>query len=360
MNALLERLGIRHPIVQGPFGGGLSSVELTAAVSNAGGLGSYGAHELSPRDLEGVIAELRAQTANPFNINLWVSRRDAEAERLSTAMLKAAHDRFAPLYARLGLVPPPLSERTANTDTFTFEQQVDVILALKPAVFSFVFGIPDVAILRECRRRGIVTLGTATTPEESRALEAAGVDAIVATGCEAGGHRPSFLRRAEESLEGTLSLVPRIVDAVGVPVIAAGGIADARGLRAAFRLGARAAQIGTAFLACEESGCSAPHRAALFSPKASRTRLSRQFTGRLARFMVNPLLDKLESHGSATLPFPRQADWVRPLKAHAIQVNDPDLMPLYAGQAAPLLRHRHAAHLMAELVEALRGGDEGR
>jgi nitronate monooxygenase len=355
MNALLRKLGIRHPIIQGPFGGGLSSVALAAAVSNAGGLGSYGAHELSPRQLERVIAELRAQTANPFNINLWVSRQDAEAEHVSTAILEAARDRFAPLYARLGIAPPSLSETTADTAPFTFEQQAEVILALKPAVFSFVFGIPDVAILRECRRRGIVTLGAATTPDEARALEAAGVDAIVATGFEAGGHRPSFLRRAEESLEGTLSLVPRIVDAVGVPVIAAGGIADTRGMRAAFQLGAQAVQIGTAFLACEESGCSAPHRAALFSPKAGRTRLSRQFTGRLARFMVNPLLDELESHGHAALPFPRQSAWVRPLKTHAIQANDPDLMPLYAGQAAPLLRHRHAAHLMAELVEALKG-----
>lgn len=353
MNALLQRLGIRHPIVQGPFGGGLSSVELAATVSNAGGLGSYGAHELAPRQLERVIAELRARTANPFNINLWVSRQDAEAERLSTAMLEAQRDRFAPIYARQGITPPPLSGKTAEGDTFTFEQQVEVILALKPAVFSFVFGIPDGAILRECRRRGIFTLGAATTPEEARALEAAGVDGIVATGSEAGGHRPSFLRRAEESLEGTMSLVPKIVDAVEVPVIAAGGIADARGMLAAFQLGAQAVQIGTAFLVCEESGCSAPHRAALFSPKTDRTRLSRQFTGRLARFLVNPLLDELESGGNPALPFPRQADWVRPLKVHAVNVNDPDLMPLYAGQAAPLLHHRHAAELMAELVAAL-------
>lgn len=354
MHTLLQKLGIRHPIVQGPFGGGLSSVELASVVSNSGGLGSYGAHERSPREIERVVAELRARTASPFNLNLWVSRQDSPTQPPSTATLEAVRDRFAPLYARLNLALPPLEETTAHTATFTFEQQVEAILALKPAVFSFVFGIPDVAILRECRRRGIVTLGAATTTEEARALEAAGVDAIVATGLEAGGHRPSFLRRAEDSLEGTLSLVPRIVDAVNVPVIAAGGIADARGMRAAFQLGAQAVQIGTAFLACEESGCSAPHRTALFSSNAGRTRLSRQFTGRLARFMANPLLEELDSHGHAALPFPRQSDWVRPLKAHAIHSNDPDLMPLYAGQAAPLLRHRHAAHLMDELIAALK------
>lgn len=321
MNALLQTLGIRHPIVQGPFGGGLSSVELAAAVSNAGGLGSYGAHELSPEQIGRVIAELRVATAKPFNINLWVSRHDSEV---------------------------------ARPDAFTFEQQAEAVLSLQPAVFSFVFGIPDAAILRECRRRGITTLGAATTPDEARALEAAGVDAIVATGCEAGGHRPSFLRQAEESLEGTMSLVPRVVDAVQVSVIAAGGIVDARGMHAAFQLGAQAVQIGTAFLACEESACSSPHRAALFSPMATRTRLSRQFTGRLARFLVNGLLEKLEADGKPALPFPLQADLVRPLKAQAIQTNDANLMPLYGGQASPLLRHRHAADLMAELVGALR------
>jgi nitronate monooxygenase len=321
VSTLTQTLGIQYPIVQGPFGGGLSSVRLAAAVSNAGGLGSFGAHDLSPEQIGSIISELRVATTKPFNINLWVSRHDPEVER---------------------------------PDVFTFEQQAEAVLSLRPAVFSFVFGIPDAAILRECRRHSITTLGAATTPDEACALEAAGVDAIVATGFEAGGHRPSFLRRAEESLEGTMSIVPRVVDAVKVPVIAAGGIADARGMHAAFQLGAQAVQIGTAFLACEESGCSTPHRAALFSPMATRTRLSRYFTGRLARFLVNELLEELEVSGKPALPFPLQADSVRPLKARAIEANDANRMPLYGGQASPLLRHRHAADLMAELLGALR------
>jgi nitronate monooxygenase len=348
MNTLTRMLGIRHPVVQGPFGGGRSSVRLAAAVSNGGGLGSFGAHDFPPDQLARVIAELRTVTSQPFNINLWVSRHDAGAEETSVARFKTAMARFGPIYERLGIAPPSLV--SGAPDAFTFAQQAEVILELKPAVFSFVFGIPAPSILSECRRRGIITLGAATTCEEAKALEDAGVDAIVATGSDAGGHRPSFLRRAEESLVGTMALVPQIVDAVRVPIIAAGGIADARGLNAALRLGAQAVQIGTAFLACEESGCSTPHRAALFSPAAAHTRLTRHFTGRLARFIGNPLLEELEGAGNEVLPFPTQSAFVRPIKDHALRINAPDLLPLYAGQAASLVRHRHAAHLMTALV----------
>lgn len=351
MTTLTHQLGIRHPIVQGPFGGGLSSVRLAAAVSNAGGLGSFGAHDLAPDEIGRVIRELRTATPHAFNINLWVSRHDPAAEDLNAPQYKAALARFAPIYERLGIAPP--SQASLALNTFTFEQQAEAVIALKPAVFSFVFGIPDATILKECRQRGIITIGAATSLDEARLLEAAEVDMIVATGSDAGGHRPSFLRSAEDSLVGTMALIPQIVDAVRVPVIAAGGIADARGMKAAFRLGARAVQIGTAFLACEESGCSAPHRAALFSPQAARTRLTRHFTGRLARFMGNPLLDELEAAGAGTLPFPAQSALVRPIKSHALRIDDPSLLPLYAGQAAPLIRHHHARDLMADLVGAV-------
>lgn len=351
MHTLTHQLDIKHPIVQGPFGGGLSSVRLAAAVSNAGGLGSFGAHDLAPDEIGRVIRELQTATPHPFNINLWVSRHDPAAEDINAAQYKTALARLAPLYERLGIAPPSLTSLVPNT--FTFEQQAEAVIALKPAVFSFVFGIPDATILKECRQRGIVTIGAATSLDEAKQLEAAGVDMIVATGSDAGGHRPSFLRNAEDSLVGTMALIPQIVDAVRVPIIAAGGIADARGLRAALGLGAQAVQIGTAFLACEESGCSAPHRTALFSPEAAHTRLTRHFTGRLARFIGNPLLTELEAVSNSTLPFPAQSALVSPIKTHALQVGDPSLLPLYAGQAAPLIRHRHAGDLMADLVAAL-------
>ncbi len=349
MNAFTSRLGIEHPIMQGPFGGGLSSVKLAAAVSNAGGLGSFGAHHLSPAQMREVIRDLQSATAKPFNINLWVSRHDPGAAEMTAAHHELGMRQFGAIYERLGIEAPPITP----PDDFSFEQQVEVILDLRPAVFSFVFGIPDPEILRACTRRGIVTAGAATTQEEAAALEAAGVDMIVATGSEAGGHRPSFLRPAEQSLTGTLALVPQVRNITRKPVIAAGGIAEIRGLRAAFQLGADAVQIGTAFLACEESNCPPPHRAALFSPSAARTQLSRRFTGRLARFMSTALLDELESSPSPALPFPLQASFNHPVKTAGVRLGEGSLLPLYAGQAAPLIRHRKASELMRELITAL-------
>lgn len=349
MNAFTSRLSIEHPVIQGPFGGGLSSVKLAAAVSNAGGLGSFGAHHLSPALMREVIRDLQTATAKPFNINLWVSRHDPGAEVMTAAHHELGLRQFAPIYERLGIAAPPIDP----PDDFSFEQQLEVILDLQPAVFSFVFGIPDVEMLRECARRGILTLGAATTQEEAAALDEAGVDMIVATGSDAGGHRPSFLRPAEDSLTGTLSLVPQVRKVTRKPVIAAGGIAEVGGVRAAFQLGADAVQIGTAFLACEESNCPPLHRAALFTPAAARTRLSQRFTGRLARFMNTPLLDELEHSPHPALPFPLQAAFNRPVKTEGVHRGDAALLPLYAGQAAPLLQHRRAADLMRELIAGL-------
>lgn len=349
MNAFISRLGIGHPIIQGPFGGGLSSVRLAAAVSNAGGLGSFGAHHLPPARIGEVIREMKTATPGAFNINLWVSRHDQDAEVMTAAQHEQGMRQFGEVYARLGIEAPPMEQ----PDDFNFEQQVEVILAMRPAVFSFVFGIPDAAILKACRERGIITLGTATTVEEAAALDEAGVDMIVATGSDAGGHRPSFLRAAEDSLTGTFSLVPQVRKVTRRPVIAAGGIAEVSGVRAAFQLGADAVQIGTAFLACEESNCPPPHREALFTPEAACTRLSRHFTGRLARFMTNWLLDELEAGRHPALPFPLQASFNHPVKAEGMRCGDAGLLPLYAGQAAGLIEHRRAADLMRDLVAAL-------
>ncbi len=349
MNAFTARVGIQHPIIQGPFGGGLSSVCLAAAVSNAGGLGSFGAHHLSPSQIGDVMREIRSSTSKPFNINLWVSRHDQGAEVMTSLHHEQGVRQFAAIYQRLGIEAPPIEP----SDDFTFEQQAEVVLEARPAVFSFVFGIPNAEILRECHRRGIVTIGAATTQEEAAALDEAGVDMIVATGSDAGGHRPSFLRPTEDSLTGTLSLVPQVRRVTRKPVIAAGGIAEEYGMRAAFQLGADAVQIGTAFLACEESNCPPPHREALFARDAAFTRLSSRFTGRLARFIQTALLDELEATDHPGLPFPWQAHFNRVVKAEGVRRGDASLLPLYAGQAAPLIKHRRAAELMQELISTL-------
>ena len=220
-------------------------------------------------------------------------------------------------------------------------------------VFSFIVGIPPREILEECRRKGIVTIGGATTSDEAAALEAAGVDAIVASGFEAGGHRGSFLRAAEDSLTGTFSLVPQIGDMVNVPVIAAGGIADARGVIAALVLGAEGVQIGTAFLACEESGASLLHRQALRQKKAGHTTLTRGFTGRLARGIHNRLMEELNQEGTAILPYPLQRRLVRNLAIPAEAAGRSDFLPLWAGQSVSLSTCTDVLAFLTSLVEEI-------
>jgi nitronate monooxygenase len=225
------------------------------------------------------------------------------------------------------------------------------LLDEKVRVFSFIYGIPPLEILEECRAKGIVTIGTATTPDEAAALQEAGVDAVVASGFEAGGHRGSFLRSAEDSLTGTLSLVPQIVDIVDVPVIAAGGIGDARGVIAALALGAEALQMGTVFLACEESGASRLHRQALRGKRAGRTALTKGFTGRLARGIHNRLLEELNREGTAILPYPLQRKLVRNLAVPAEAAGRSDLLPLWAGQSANLSTCTDLLTFLTSLVE---------
>jgi nitronate monooxygenase len=228
-----------------------------------------------------------------------------------------------------------------------------VLLDANVPVFSFIFGIPAREMLDECRRKRIVTIGTATTRDEAAALDEAGVDAVVASGFEAGGHRGSFLRPAEDSLTGTMSLVPQVVDAVGVPVIAAGGIGDARGVAAALALGAEGVQMGTVFLTCEESGASRLHREALREPAARHTGLTKGFTGRLARGIRNRLMEELNRSGAESLPYPLQRQLVRNLATAAEAAGRADLMPLWAGQSAGLSTCTEAAEFLGVLVEEL-------
>jgi nitronate monooxygenase len=345
-NRLTAKLGIDYPIIQGPLGG-LSSQNLTAAVSNFGGLGSFGAHGLTPGAIKDVIAEIRSLTSKPFAMNLWVSMEDEGAR---TSDENAFNKSLAPLAVHMAALgsPPPDYEPYS---WIRFEDQARVLLDEKVPVFSFIYGIPPQGILEECRAKHIVTIGTATTPEEGAALQEAGVDAIVASGFEAGGHRGSFLRAAEDSLTGTFSLVPQIADMVNVPVIAAGGIADARGVIAALALGAEAVQMGTVFLSCEESGASLLHRQALRGRKAGHTALTKGFTGRFARAIHSRLLEELNQEGTAILPYPLQRRLVRNLAIPAEAAGRSDLLPLWAGQSANLSTCTDVLAFLTSLVE---------
>lgn len=345
--SITSLLGIRYPILQGPMGGGLSSAGLVAAVSNAGGLGGYGAYTLTPEQILEADREIRTKTDQPYNINLWVSDVDPHLKDYTPEQFEAARLRFKPYFDELRI---PLPEPAIDIPS-KFEKQVEAIFRIKPAVFSFVFGIPAKEILQECRRLGIITAGGATTLDEALALEEAGVDAIVATGFEAGGHRPSFLRPAMASLTGTFTLIQQVSHKLRTPIIAAGGIADGKGVAAALTLGADAVQIGTAFLACDESGATPLHRQTLFSEASRHSVLTKAFTGRIGRGIANRITQDLAAGSEEIAPFPLQSLFLAPLRAAAIQQGRTDLVLFWGGQIAPVLKHTKAAGLMQSLID---------
>jgi nitronate monooxygenase len=341
-----EILGIQYPILQGPFGGNLSSAELVSTVSNAGGLGGYGAYTLSPQEIIEVDQKIKAATNRPYNINLWVSDTDAVDGMVSDEQFKKAQELFRPYFEELGI---DLPEKPAPFKS-CFENQVEVVLRQRPPVFSFIFGIPSADILEQCRRLGIVTIGAATTLDEAIALESAGVDMIIASGFEAGGHRPSFLAPAESFTTGTFVLLQLIKEKVKTPVIAAGGIANGKGVAAALTLGADAVQIGTAFLATDESNASAMHRQMLFSGAAKYTTLSRAFTGRLGRGITSRIAKDLINKENIFLPFPLQKQLISHISKAAREQEKWDLILFWSGQIAPVLKHTKAAALMSAIV----------
>jgi nitronate monooxygenase len=342
-----ELLAIDYPILQGPFGGNYSSVELLAGVSNRGGLGGYGAYTLSPQEIIEVNHKIKAATNKPYNINLWVSDTDAPTGMITDEQYDLAVKIFKPYIDELGIglpeKPPPFKSK--------FENQVQVILDIHPKLFSFVFGISSADILESCHKLGILTAGAATTLDEALALEAAGVDMIIASGFEAGGHRPSFLAPAESSTTGTFVLVQLIKEKIKIPVIAAGGIANGKGVAAALTLGADAVQIGTAFLATNESNATAIHKQMLFSDAAKYTSLSRAFTGRLGRGITNLIAKDLMHKENNFLPFPLQTQFISHVRKAAIEQEKWDLVFFWSGQIAPTLKHIKAAELMQSLIE---------
>ncbi len=343
--SLQDLFGIDAPIVLGPFGG-LSSVELTAAVSEAGGLGSYGPYGYSADRISDTIAALHSVTRRPFAVNVWLPTGDEITP--GDVDLGPAIEAVAPLFDELGLArPEPPIEFLPDLDS-----QLTAVLDAAPAALSVVFGVPTERLMEAAHSRGIRVIGTATTVAEAAALDAAGVDAIVATGAEAGGHRVSFLRPAEQSLVGTFALVPQVVDAVGAPVIAAGGIADRRGVAAAFALGASGVQVGSAFLRTRQSAATRAHREAIQSSADTTTVLTRALSGRLARGIPNRAMREIEAAGIIA-PFPAQNWLTGQFRAEAGKRGDGDLVSLWAGQAAGLARLDDASDVFAELAAGL-------
>ncbi|WP_316634042.1 nitronate monooxygenase [uncultured Flavobacterium sp.] len=342
-----EILGIQYPILQGPFGGNLSSVALTATVSNAGGLGGYSAYTMTAQEIFEIDKQIKAATDKPYNLNLWVSDHDIPETGLTDEQFNKAKELFQPYFDEVGI---PLPEKPASFQS-RFENQLEVILDVRPKVFSFMFGALSADVLEQCRKLGIVTIGTATTLAEAIFLENSGVDMIIASGFEAGGHRPSFLASAESSLNGTFVLLQLIREKVKIPVIAAGGIANGKGVAAALALGASAAQIGTAFLAVDESNALPIHKQMLFSDAAKYSALSRAYTGRLGRGLTSRIAKEIAGKETDILPFPLQTTFMSPLRKAALDQEKWDMILFWGGQIAPILKHTKASELMHSLIE---------
>ena len=348
---LMERLGCPCPIIQAPMAGGGDTPALVAAVSGAGGLGSIGAAYLTPDGIGAAAARVRERTSRPFAVNLFAPLPLPDAP----ANVEAALRRVAPYYAELGLGPPAPPALPADG----FAAQFAAALESGASVFSFTFGPIPADAVAAARSRNLCLMGTATTVEEAVILERLGVDAVVAQGMEAGGHRGTFALPFEQALIGTLALVPQVVDAVQVPVIASGGIADGRGLAAALALGAEAAQIGTAFLTCDEAGVVEAYKAAILEARPHGTRLTRAFSGRAARGLVNRVMDEVEAgedanpaaDGDPILPFPLQNALTRPVRAEAARQGRAEYLSLWAGQAMTLARRGPAAALVRRLMD---------
>lgn len=342
-------LGVDAPIVLGPFGG-LSSVTLTAAVSELGGLGSYGLYGYSGERILETAAEIRDFTSKPFALNLWLPLDEAQPADISPADYARYAKALEPFFDEVGIEVPPQPAQYLPP----LEEQLEAVWEAEPAVLSVVFGVPSATTMKAARARGILVVGTATTVAEARALEAAGVDAIVATGLEAAGHRVSFLRPAAESLVGTFALIPQVVDEVEVPVIAAGGVADRRGVRAAFALRASGVQVGTAFLATRESAINDAHRRAIRTATDDGTVLTDAASGRLARGIPNRMIRAIESSG-VRAPFPVQNWLTGRFRAAATAKELGELQSLWAGQAARLAVHDTAREVFQELQAGLPG-----
>jgi nitronate monooxygenase len=341
---LLDLLNIEHPIIQAPLAG-FQDWALAAAVSEAGGLGSLPCAMLSADKMREETGKIRARTRKPFNLNFFCH----QPPRADNAREAAWRDRLAPYYKEFGIDPNESSKAAARTP---FDAGLcDAVVDIKPAIASFHFGLPEPALLKRVKNAGCVVLASATTVAEARWLEKRGADAVIAQGVEAGGHRGIFLSEDISTQVGTMALVPQVADAVKLPVIAAGGIADARGIVAAFALGAAGVQIGSAFLHCPEAKITPPHRAALKSARDDGTALTNLVTGRPARGFVTRLMREQGPMLDAVPEFPLAALALAPLRAKAEAEGKGDFSPLWSGEAAALGRELPAAEVLQRFAQ---------
>lgn len=338
---LTDLLKITLPVIQAPMAGGATTPELVAAVSNAGGLGSLGAGYMTADEIKTTIKKIKSLTNKPFSVNLFIPEKHHASDDQIEQTRKIIQTCCAELNFTIPSIKPPY--------TPSFEEQIQIIIDEKVPIFSFAFGIPSKEWIKVLKKNDVILIGTATTLAEAQLLAENNIDTIVAQGSEAGGHRGTFLGKAENALNSISSLVALLGQAIDVPVIAAGGIMNAKQMLALLRIGACAAQMGTAFLCCTESGIHPLYKKVLMNISHDKTTLTRVFSGKLARGIVNQFITRMQSHEKHILDYPIQNKLTSGMRRESAKQNNTEFMSMWAGQAAYLCKTLPAA----QLIEAL-------
>lgn len=349
-NEITRLLSIENPIIQAPMAGGITTSTLVATVSNNGALGMIGAGYMSSIQLQKQIREVKELTSNSFGVNLFVPGKFMHLEnevKIANSLLKRYRE-------ELNIQEEDFTLPNMENAFLSYMEQIQVVIEEKVPICSFTFGVPTADVMEKFKQHNITTIGTATTVTEAISIEQLGMDAVVVQGSEAGGHRGNFISSHEESLIGLMSLIPQVADAIKIPVIAAGGIMDGRGLMAALCLGAKAVQMGTAFLTCEESGAHSLHKEAIIHAKDEYTTLTRTFSGKWARGIKNNFIIEMEEYENVIPSFPIQNALTQSIrKASAIQ-NNKEYMSLWSGQSATLAKNETVEELVQRVMNEAR------
>jgi nitronate monooxygenase len=346
-NELTKLLQINYPIIQAPMAGGVTTSKLVAEVSNSGGLGMIGAGYLTPTQIREQIREIKQLTSNKFGINLFVPNEFAVTEN----EMIAANQILQPIREHLSLYPKDILEIPNSKNGFeTFNEQIKVVIEEKVPVCSFTFGIPPQEVIASLKQHNIILIGTATTVREAVEIKKNGMDMVVVQGSESGGHRGNFINGFQESLVGLMSLIPQVVDNVNIPVIAAGGIMDGRGLMASICLGAKGVQMGTAFLTCIESGAHQVHKDSILHANEDQTVLTRAFSGKWARGITNKFILDMQKYETSLPDYPVQNTLTQDIRKVSASGNNPEFMSLWSGQSPRLAKNQTVEMLINNII----------
>lgn len=347
-NQVTQDLDINYPIIQAGMAGGVTTPELVAAVSETGSLGTLGAGYMSAEQMRDSIRKIKQLTNQPFAVNLFIP----ETPDVTEEEIEKANEWLQPFREELNIAEKPEVKKTSRS---LFEEQVEIIIEERVPICSFTFGLPPEETVQQLERENIKLIGTATTVNEAIANEEIGMDMVVVQGSEAGGHRGTFIGSFEDSMIGTMALVPQTVDRVDIPVIAAGGIMDARGVLAAMVLGADAVQMGTAFVTSLESGAKNQHKEAILSSHEEEPVITSAFSGKPARGIRNDFITQMAEHETDLPEYPIQNTLTKGIRSEAAKQNRPEWMSLWCGQNPRLSKNQSVGEMIAEIVAQVDG-----